>query len=599
MHSLRQEFINLNQYHSSKIKVLEELKTEFYRNQTHAEIFFATGDTSYLSKQKNELDNLKQYIEKKIVIKDQSTKEKLDKSSKLYETLSYELVHLQEKIKTSPQSIQLKLKQEFTDFQDFLKNSKLSEFYTIKLLYFERLLKNFSQTKNNNTLNILDTEILKIQNRVTARGLDEQRKSELYKHMNIYRTYFKELISLSKSFIEKHTLYLLQISEIENILSHLIKDSHAEVFAIQTKVESKTKKEIILFASLASIIAFLIVSINIFVFRFADRLSNDVSGLKVIAEDFVKSCDKISASSNQLSKIAQDQSSSIHQTASSVNQISSMVNKNTESAVKSQKISESNSVAATQGKTTIGRVLQAMDRLSTSSSSITNRFNRTSQELQDVVSIINQIGEKAKVINDIVFQTKLLSFNASVEAARAGEHGKGFSVVAEEIGNLASMSGTSAEEITKILDESVRKVTGIVSENQNEIGELVKTNNSNINDGISTVRECETALNQIIGNVDTINVAITEIASASHEQNSGVKEISDAIHSLNASNHQTTQFINEANKYTQDIEESAHDIFNMALALEKTLVGKKAKSKSNKNNVVFFDSTQNGKKKAA
>ncbi|MBC7465119.1 MAG: hypothetical protein H7256_03945 [Bdellovibrio sp.] len=50
---------------------------------------------------------------------------------------------------------------------------------------------------------------------------------------------------------------------------------------------------------------------------------------------------------------------------------------------------------------------------------------------------MEEIGNKTKVINDIVFQTKLLSFNASVEAARAGEHGKGFAVVAEEVGKLA------------------------------------------------------------------------------------------------------------------------------------------------------------------
>ena len=60
---------------------------------------------------------------------------------------------------------------------------------------------------------------------------------------------------------------------------------------------------------------------------------------------------------------------------------------------------------------------------------------------------MEQIKDKVNIINDIVFQTKLLSFNASVEAARAGENGKGFAVVAEEVGNLASVSGKAANEI--------------------------------------------------------------------------------------------------------------------------------------------------------
>jgi methyl-accepting chemotaxis protein len=55
-------------------------------------------------------------------------------------------------------------------------------------------------------------------------------------------------------------------------------------------------------------------------------------------------------------------------------------------------------------------------------------------EIAGISKVIATIEERTKVINDIVFQTKLLSFNASVEAARAGEHGKGFAVVAEEVG---------------------------------------------------------------------------------------------------------------------------------------------------------------------
>ena len=66
-------------------------------------------------------------------------------------------------------------------------------------------------------------------------------------------------------------------------------------------------------------------------------------------------------------------------------------------------------------------------------------------------SIIQEIEDKTKAIDEIVFQTKLLSFNASVEAERAGEHGRGFSVVAQEVGNLAQLSGKSAAEINEIL----------------------------------------------------------------------------------------------------------------------------------------------------
>ena len=74
----------------------------------------------------------------------------------------------------------------------------------------------------------------------------------------------------------------------------------------------------------------------------------------------------------------------------------------------------------------------------------------------------------------IVFQTKLLSFNASVEAARAGEYGKGFSVVAEEVGNLAQMSGIAAKDISALLQSSVKKVEQIATESKTKIDRLVQ-----------------------------------------------------------------------------------------------------------------------------
>lgn len=83
--------------------------------------------------------------------------------------------------------------------------------------------------------------------------------------------------------------------------------------------------------------------------------------------------------------------------------------------------------------------------------------------LQDLVLLIGKIREKTKVIDEIVFQTRLLSFNASVEAARAGEHGKGFAVVAEEVGSLAQMSGSAAKEISAILAEGVSKAESLTA----------------------------------------------------------------------------------------------------------------------------------------
>ncbi len=86
-----------------------------------------------------------------------------------------------------------------------------------------------------------------------------------------------------------------------------------------------------------------------------------------------------------------------------------------------------------------------------------------SEDVGRMVEIIEDIGKETKAIHAIVFETKMLSFNASIEAARAGDHGAGFSVVAQEINSLAEMSGTAAHAIHRLLDESLGRANAIVA----------------------------------------------------------------------------------------------------------------------------------------
>ena len=108
------------------------------------------------------------------------------------------------------------------------------------------------------------------------------------------------------------------------------------------------------------------------------------------------------------------------------------------------------------------RMISSIEGISESNGEIMKEVSNNNSELQTISELIKDIEEKTKVINDIVFQTKLLSFNASVEAARAGEHGKGFAVVAEEIGNLANMSGEAALQISQIIETSVQNVQTMI-----------------------------------------------------------------------------------------------------------------------------------------
>ena len=125
---------------------------------------------------------------------------------------------------------------------------------------------------------------------------------------------------------------------------------------------------------------------------------------------------QVSDNGNRLSTAAEEQAAALQETVSAIEQISSMIAKNSENAQNSQATaSESRSIAET-GKEMVNELIAKVKEIQKSTNSLVEAVERGNQEVNQVVGLIAEIEQKTKVINDIVFQTKLLSFNASVEA---------------------------------------------------------------------------------------------------------------------------------------------------------------------------------------
>ena len=160
------------------------------------------------------------------------------------------------------------------------------------------------------------------------------------------------------------------------------------------------------------------------------RLSETILGIGDVA-------DQVNTGAAQLAQSAQQLAEGATEQAGVIENVSNMTNDNAEETQKAAESIETIADEAMQGQEEIYKLIDAMDKI-----------NSTSKEIENIIADIE----------DIASQTNLLSLNASIEAARAGEAGKGFAVVADQIGNLAANSAQSAVHTRELIAKALGEV---------------------------------------------------------------------------------------------------------------------------------------------
>ncbi len=336
------------------------------------------------------------------------------------------------------------------------------------------------------------------------------------------------------------------MNEIKSVMHGLLEAEikSAEDFSLATK-------RTLLFVSLICVVFCIGFAIAL-ALNLTDRLTRVSSSLHQVSENVHSASTQIAASSEALSSATTEQASSLEETATSLEQITAMIAKATHAAKSASDSSSESQTKAERGKATVDQMLQSMNEISSSNEAIMKQVDASNQQMADIVNVIHGIAEKTKVINDIVFQTKLLSFNASVEAARAGENGKGFAVVAEEVGSLAQMSGNAAKEISDMLTGSISAVEKVVEETKSKVEILIAQGKQKVESGTVVAKQCADVLNEIVNNVTMVSGLSSDISSASQEQSLGVNEINKAMSQLDTvtqQNASTSAQVSDATKH--------------------------------------------------
>jgi methyl-accepting chemotaxis protein-2 (aspartate sensor receptor) len=196
-----------------------------------------------------------------------------------------------------------------------------------------------------------------------------------------------------------------------------------------------------------------------------------------------------------LSKSSNDTAVSLEETAAALEEITTNISNNTDSIHKMSEFASSLTKSAQDGETLATKTTSAMD---------------------DINNQVSSINEAISVIDQIAFQTNILSLNAAVEAATAGEAGKGFAVVAGEVRNLASRSAEAAKDIKNLVENATVKANTGKETAQSMIKGYSELN-TNITHTLGLIQEIEGASKEQLVGINQINIALTTLDTKTQE----------------------------------------------------------------------------------
>jgi|TARA_B110000914_G_scaffold213496_1_gene215452 twitching motility protein PilJ len=290
----------------------------------------------------------------------------------------------------------------------------------------------------------------------------------------------------------------------------------------------------------------------------ADSINFAIAELRSLVQNVASSSEKVASStaatrsvSLQLADSAEHQAKEIAGVSAAINEMAITIDQVSSNSAESSAVAERSVSIAKNGAQVVRNTIEGMDTIREQIQDTSKRIKRlgeSSQEIGDIVSLINEIAD----------QTNILALNAAIQAAMAGEAGRGFAVVADEVQRLAERSATATKQIAGLVKTIQTDTHEAVASMEQTTAEVVK--------GAELANSAGTALEEIETVSTNLAELIQDISEAAKHQATTSSHISNTMNIIQEITSQTLSG-------TNDTATSIGDLAEMAIEMRESVSG--------------------------
>jgi len=397
-------------------------------------------------------------------------------------------------------------------------------------LIARRIEKDFQLTHENTYITEMESHMEDIYNKISEAKarLQLQADRDLYTNLeNNGQEYQRSFERNTEAYQKGVDLFEELDAEGANVLNsieQLMTDQESEMEAVQSSTIM-----LVLVLSIVGVIVGLVVAYFV-ISSIVGPLRKITDELDDGSEQVASASEELSSASQQLAEGSSEQASSLEETSATLNESTSMIQQTNDNTEQASEMSDKADKASSKGREEMQQMMDSMQQIKDSS---------------------DEISKIIKVIDDIAFQTNILSLNAAVEAARAGEAGAGFAVVAEEVRNLAQRSAKAAQDTTDIIEKNIQ-----LSEK-----------------GVGVAKRVQEALVEINEQSASLSKLIDEINAASKEQAQGISQINEAVSQMEQVTQQNAANAEETASSSEEMSAQAESLNDIVTRLNIIMNG--------------------------